>query len=186
VSNEEDECPCCGVERPCPLEEYAKICEFRPTADCVNALPENLRKYIHDLETRCDPAGDVAEIILTRDLMANVGVENVELQDEIRSLRESVNAKYWEGIRDENGVLRDKVKRLESRGIEDLHHDNAELKEARRVLNEQLDKLVGGLVIIERTAGQSVEQGDLGAVWVREAAKRLMRGEPVTVGPKRG
>ena len=83
-NEEEDECDCCGVERPCPLEEYAKICEFRPTADCVNALPENLRKYIHDLETRCDPAGDVAEIILTRDLMANVGLENTELRDDIR------------------------------------------------------------------------------------------------------
>jgi hypothetical protein len=32
---------------------------FMPDADHLNALPGPLRKYIHDLETRADPAGDV-------------------------------------------------------------------------------------------------------------------------------
>ena len=31
----------------------------RMTPDQVNALPDPLRRYIHDLETRADPAGDV-------------------------------------------------------------------------------------------------------------------------------
>jgi hypothetical protein len=32
------------------------------SADEINALPEKLRRYIHDLETRCDPAGDIQQI----------------------------------------------------------------------------------------------------------------------------
>lgn len=31
------------------------------TNDEINALPERVRKYIHDLETRTDPAGEVQE-----------------------------------------------------------------------------------------------------------------------------
>jgi len=32
-----------------------------PTTENVNALPDPLRRYIHDLETRCDPSGEVLE-----------------------------------------------------------------------------------------------------------------------------
>jgi hypothetical protein len=35
---------------------------FSPTPEQINSLPEPLRKYIHHLETRSDPAGDVARI----------------------------------------------------------------------------------------------------------------------------
>lgn len=40
---------------------------WRPTAEAVNALPEPLRRYVHDLETRCDPAGDVQTMAQLRD-----------------------------------------------------------------------------------------------------------------------
>jgi hypothetical protein len=33
--------------------------DWMPTAESINALPEPLRRYIHELETVCDPAGDV-------------------------------------------------------------------------------------------------------------------------------
>jgi len=69
------------------MEEYAKICEFKPTSEQVNNLPEPLRKYIHDLETRCDPAGDVAELTLTRDQIACAGIEITELKETIRKLQ---------------------------------------------------------------------------------------------------
>ena len=32
------------------------------TAAEINALPDQVRQYIHDLETRCDPAGDIQRI----------------------------------------------------------------------------------------------------------------------------
>ncbi len=38
-----------------------------PTADEINALPEKFRKYIHDIETRCDKTGDVQTIALLRE-----------------------------------------------------------------------------------------------------------------------
>ena len=45
-----------------------------PTSENINALPAPLRKYIHDLETRADPAGEVAELTLTKDQNAQLQV----------------------------------------------------------------------------------------------------------------
>jgi hypothetical protein len=36
--------------------------DWQPTAENVNALPAPLRRFIHDLETKCDPSGDVRTI----------------------------------------------------------------------------------------------------------------------------
>ena len=36
--------------------------DWIPTPANINALPEPLRGYIHDLETVCDPAGDMREL----------------------------------------------------------------------------------------------------------------------------
>jgi hypothetical protein len=38
-----------------------------PTAEAINALPEKFRRYIHDLETRCDKSGDIQTIALLRE-----------------------------------------------------------------------------------------------------------------------
>ena len=38
-----------------------------PTAENINALPEPVRKYIHDIETNCDPAGMVQDNIIMKD-----------------------------------------------------------------------------------------------------------------------
>src|SRR5260370_1065910 len=35
--------------------------DWLPTPDAINALPEPLRRFIHDLETNADPAGMVRE-----------------------------------------------------------------------------------------------------------------------------
>lgn len=40
---------------------------WTPTAEAVNALPEPLRSYIHQLETRCDPSGELRELVIARD-----------------------------------------------------------------------------------------------------------------------
>ena len=52
---------------------------WNPTPDAINALPDPVRKYIHDLETRCDPAGIVAENTLLRDrcLQFQAQIENM-------------------------------------------------------------------------------------------------------------
>jgi hypothetical protein len=41
--------------------------DWLPTAENINALPEPLRSYIHDLEARADPAGEVRDLVLIRD-----------------------------------------------------------------------------------------------------------------------
>src|SRR5215813_10599997 len=35
-----------------------------PTVENVNALPEGIRRYVHDLETRCDPTHEVQKMAL--------------------------------------------------------------------------------------------------------------------------
>lgn len=53
--------------------------DWLPTAENINALPESLRRYVFDLETRCDPAGEVALLSLTKD-------QNTQLQAKIAEL----------------------------------------------------------------------------------------------------
>jgi hypothetical protein len=67
-----------------------------PTVDEINALPEKFRRYIHDLETRCDKSGDVQTIAILREDRDALQrrVEELEAQDEAvdssqRRLRDS-------------------------------------------------------------------------------------------------
>ena len=55
---------------------------FKPTPECVNALPDPVKNYIHHLETRCDPAGDVAQLTLIKDQNDQLAAQNEEFQDE--------------------------------------------------------------------------------------------------------
>lgn len=41
--------------------------DWQPTAANVNALPDSLRRYIHALETDCDPAGTIRSAVILRD-----------------------------------------------------------------------------------------------------------------------
>lgn len=50
------------------LRAQIKVCEnFKPDAEHINALPKALFEFIRDLETQCDPAGNIAVLILIRD-----------------------------------------------------------------------------------------------------------------------
>ncbi len=46
-----------------------------PLASEINALPERMRKYVHDLETDCDPAGEKARIICLEENVAGLSAE---------------------------------------------------------------------------------------------------------------
>jgi hypothetical protein len=52
---------------------------WQPTAEGYNRLPGPLRSYIHDLETRADPAGDIQDLALARMTIA-------ALQQRVREL----------------------------------------------------------------------------------------------------
>lgn len=57
--------------------------DWLPTAPNVNALPAPLRRYIHDLEALCDPAGIVAQNALIMD-------QNRALADLVGRLRAQI------------------------------------------------------------------------------------------------
>src|SRR5262245_29108561 len=57
-----------GTMNTWPLADLASLALARemdsliPDVEHINALPEPVRRYIRDLETRMDPAGDVAAL----------------------------------------------------------------------------------------------------------------------------
>ena len=58
----------------------------------VNALPEGPRRYIHDLETRCDPAGDVQMMALQADTIRGLVAKVRDLEAELALSRRKTAA----------------------------------------------------------------------------------------------
>lgn len=63
------------------------LTDWLPTAENINALPEALRKFVHDLETNADPAGMMAENTLLKDTVAQLQVKITLLQATIDRLK---------------------------------------------------------------------------------------------------
>src|SRR5262245_14748162 len=59
-----------------------------PTAENVNALPEGIRRYVHDLETRCDPAHDVQKMALQADTIRGLDAKVRELEAQLVAVRQ--------------------------------------------------------------------------------------------------
>ena len=57
--------------------------DWTPTAANINRLPYPVRAFIHDLETRCDPAGDVRALIVARDTARALEVELARMRAEV-------------------------------------------------------------------------------------------------------
>lgn len=64
--------------------------DWTPTPENVNALPGPVRRYVHDLETRCDPSGDVQTIASLREQVAGLTARVRELEAEEPCPREFV------------------------------------------------------------------------------------------------
>lgn len=73
----------------------------------INALPEKVRRFIHDLETRVDPAGEVAQNALLRDQV---------LQLEAALTAAEAERDRWKALA---GEMAEAVKKLSPRGCED-------------------------------------------------------------------
>jgi len=58
-----------------------------PTPENVNTLPEGIRRYVHDLETRCDPAHDVQKMALQADTIRGLDAKVRELEVALASVR---------------------------------------------------------------------------------------------------
>jgi len=68
--------------------------DWQPTPENINELPEAVRRFVHDLETRCDPAGDIAALKLAQDenamLRKLIGNSEPMTPDSIGFLRDLV------------------------------------------------------------------------------------------------
>jgi hypothetical protein len=53
----------------------------------VNALPERIRRYVHNPQTRCDPAGDVQTMALQADTIRGLAAKVRELEAELDRFR---------------------------------------------------------------------------------------------------
>ena len=71
------------------------------TSEEVNALPERVRRYIHDLETNADPAGMVQENTCLRENILALTARVQELEGKLR----------WADIvaRNQGGIERGKL-----------------------------------------------------------------------------
>src|SRR5215469_4933682 len=58
-----------------------------PTAENVNALPEGIRRYVYDLETRCDPADDVQRLALQVDTIRGLDAKVRELEAQLAAIK---------------------------------------------------------------------------------------------------
>lgn len=88
-------------ERPVCVQCNAEMESYQPGDDSepslsgkINALPDWARQYIHDIETKCDPAGDVRTITELRDTIRALEAEAAESPnaDEINLIRQWFNA----------------------------------------------------------------------------------------------
>ena len=66
---------------------FAEGAGWLPTAENVNALPQGIRRYVRDLETRCDPAHDVRKTALQADTIRGLDAKVRELEAELASVR---------------------------------------------------------------------------------------------------
>jgi hypothetical protein len=57
-----------------------------PTAENVNALPEGVRRYVHDLEQRCDPAHDIQKMAVQAGTICALDAKVRELEAELASI----------------------------------------------------------------------------------------------------
>lgn len=73
------------------------------TADEINALPEPVRRYIHDLETRCDPAGDLRRLQLLEDENRQLRAALTVLQESLRRANDALDTAHWHASRDDDG-----------------------------------------------------------------------------------
>jgi hypothetical protein len=93
--------------------------DWLPTAENVNALPDPLRRYIHDLETRADPSGDLRDKAIAQDevamLRAALNANVLKLGTALKALREIASGADAEGLRSDfpRGIAQDALNELE-------------------------------------------------------------------------
>lgn len=82
----------CGVDAHAPLGKTIQAAAIKwkdgwqPTPKNINALPDPVRRYIHAIETDCDPAGTIRSEVILRE--HTVPALETKLAEALRSLAE--------------------------------------------------------------------------------------------------
>ena len=133
-----------------PPEKIMGEARWMPTAEAINALPDGLRHYIHDLESRADPAGDCARATLAEDA-----------RDRLASLLTSQRAE----------IAQLRVERDNAREMEDTHGDNWEAAQAEVERLRGEVEVLGAMVANVRAlaARWDADSAEIGSVHQDEA-----------------
>ena len=78
-----------GPERPTFVTPTREV--GAPSSEEINDLPDHIRRWIHDLETRCDSAGTLRQLHHERQMRRELEIENEELKAEIRLLKKELS-----------------------------------------------------------------------------------------------
>jgi hypothetical protein len=114
---------------------------WSPTSDNINKLPEPLRQYIHDLETRCDPAGELKAKILAEDERDSLRAENERLRGYLERAGwgpcniPACNCNGWHQLRETRD---ERELKAES---DSLRTRIAELEEAMQIARESIRRI---------------------------------------------
>lgn len=81
---------------------------WEPTSEAINELPEPVRRYVHDLETRCDPAGEVRDLTMIK-------AENEQLRKALEDVKADADVELEEVIekRDDVALVVLRCRRME-------------------------------------------------------------------------
>jgi hypothetical protein len=101
-----------GHPRPAPWVRSPVVRNYpAPLAAEINALPSHIRSYLHDLETRADPAGDVVRYRAAEDNARALAMALARLRSAVRAMSAASSSyhiacgsKPWQNLYDE--VLR--------------------------------------------------------------------------------
>jgi hypothetical protein len=130
------------------LAETPSDTSYPPTADEVNALPTNLRQWIHQLETDADPAGTIRRAVLLEQENAQLRALVVQSETELAAMR-LASAETFEALLDAPpaaiktllGVYVDKVKET----VDGFKKRLEAATHAIRQLNDERDRLLADL-----------------------------------------
>ena len=88
--------------------------DFRPDALHVNALPEKLKQYVHDLETDADPAGDKARLLLLKEQVDGLSSLYAQAKAELHAMHTMIDDIAWDTIENDGTFVTVRVKALDS------------------------------------------------------------------------
>jgi hypothetical protein len=75
-------------------QRLKQVEEFKPTVECINALPDPLRRWIMELETKRDPVGDLQRAVLAEDLCRQLEARLLQLTKENEDLQAQLQAAH--------------------------------------------------------------------------------------------